>query len=214
MKYITVSLFSFISIFLNSQPSYSFGSNYYSFKTVAANKTIKKIKVKLVVAVIKSDGSLLPVPRTDFEIKQYSVSKIENDLIKKHKEKLDSFANTDIRNCKIKLGEQFGAHVSSNDMTDCIINETRKTIEITIAPDLNKALAEMKKKYPVSLKYKTDLSGTTTIELPIGTWFISGEYSFTDGGKKTRINWDQKIEVKQGLDKIELSNDNGSVFSY
>ncbi len=210
MKYLTVSFFSILSIFLSSQPSYSFGSNFYSFKTVAANKAINKIKVKLVVAVIKSDGSVHPVPRTNFEINQYKVSEIENKIIKDNKEKIDKLSDIVMKNCKFRLGY----YARDNEMADCIVKDTKRAIEIAIAPDLNKALAEMRKKYPVSLKLKTDLSGTATIEIQPGTWFISGEYSFSDGAKNSRINWDQKIEVKQGLEKFELSNDNGNIFSY
>ena len=184
-----------------------------------------KIKFKLVAAIIKNDGTIIPVPKTDFMLRQFNEEKLRLGIQKrairesnvnyeKYKQicikKQDPILMDTLRNKDPKY-EAIRKHMKES-IDSCIKLEMADEIDRKMAKELPSMFEEMQKKYPTIIKVKTDLSGSAIVEAPLGTWHISGSYSFNKSSKvaeiKSLVTWDYPVEVKPGLEKVELSNDN------
>jgi hypothetical protein len=73
-----------------------------------------------------------------------------------------------------------------------------------------KALIEEWSKTQKVYTFKTDLDGEAKLSLETGQWYVNGSYEISSSN--SQIKWiDVPLSVVVGLEKFELSNDNGTV---
>ena len=215
-----IPLVSFAFIYLHQQPIIAKNANNYSdaniniYKSKGKTKPLPKVKFKIITGIIQEGGSIIPVARTTFEIRKFSSTEIKK-LIEKDKEKTKpTYENLSLiyaSECEQKIGSPAQKKLffrrCVNSKLDVEMNKWKKEVD----SEFNIQLEKKFKQFPETIFVKTDLSGQAVVELNPGIWYINGSYSYLQ--QKSNIFWDVKVEVKPGLDKIELSNDNGEIIN-
>ena len=178
------------------------------------------ITFKLVAGVVRGDGQVVPVARSPFAFWPYNMRAVYSELearpgIPKVPEspklacldcKVACGGKKDYFKCIKACGECDGREMDAKEEQ----NKTEMDSWRKVAHEGLDAL--IAKKNPKGIKpqeFISDLKGEVVVTLEPGVWFIRG--SATIG--TSLITWDDvPITVKQGLDKFELSNDNGHVY--
>lgn len=192
-KNLLLIIFIFFSFFI-------FYSNSSANSENKDTKEEQKIKFSLRVAIVRGDGTILPVPRTDFVISS----------IKKKREKEKSKENNinqqnELKNIVLKMYE------SECQPKNAKYSDTYKKIlfDQCIEDKINFE-KQMSQSNGSSFLIKTDLSGHAKIELTPGVWYINGSYTYASS--RNSIIWvDVPIFVNNNLIEFELSNDNGEI---
>lgn len=191
--------------------------------------TPKEVTLKLVAGLIRNSGDVVPVSRTQFIFTQFNMLEIRKNLESRPgipPKPLDPFPAIEAvskcrsdclipttkpnwKGCLKICGDAVPLEVVSSlldkhqkAMTDwesiAWSGDTEEAAKVSTVPPVNTV---------------TDLSGESTVVLPPGTWYVSGTTSINSG--KSRITWlFVPFVIKDGVTKIELSNDNGDVLNH
>ena len=152
-------------------------------------------ELELVAAVIRGDGTILPVPKNDF-------------YIFNTKDHLDQLARLNGAGPRPDLDDYCKALEGSSA---CIPNfDALHKAEEEWNAKAYKGRDEYEKKIGYKrYDVKTNLKGELKVKLPIGTWYVLGDYSLGD----STIYWQYvPVTITTEGAYLELSNDNGLVF--
>lgn len=165
---------------LASSPD-AFAARKSSPASVAKNVTTVKLPVR--AALIRGSGDIAPVARTSFYWLKTDPSPIYISLFKARKfnDPTPTLENTDTT-------EKFNEFIREMEISRYIV------------------FAEELSRTPGVKIMKTNLEGKGEISLPEGEWWVVGGYSTSFAS----LYWSQKINIKKGMDALELSNDNGT----
>lgn len=162
-------------------------------------------KLKLKAAVVRNSGDLAPVARSEFRVTPYSFTLIREQVQAKNNPGPEPKYGDE----KYKTDCSYSICLTDIKKLTADQEAWRKKADV----GLDEAIAAAKKaSNRQTVTVKTDLSGEASLELPEGTWYISGKYSINSG--KSNVYWsDVELVVKADTDSFELSNDNADVFN-
>lgn len=179
-----------------------------SSASVSNPHAVQKVKVKLKAAVIKGSGDLVPVARTKFNFDPVDTVAITKEIeVKNGAGEMPGILDKKYQtvNCQMIGTTNF----CSTDFNQ--YDADTKAWEAKAHVGLQDAIDAARKKAGASVvSVQTDLAGEATVEIQPGKWYVFGSYELLGG--QSRINWvSVEFDIKADTEKIELSNDNGSV---
>lgn len=183
-------------------------------KSSEKTKVAPKIKFKLTTGLIKENGNIIPVARTTFVIHRFSSSDLKRKIEKEKEDSKPTFEKLSqvySSECAQSVGSPAQKKLLFNRCVYSKLDVEMKKWKNEVDSEFEIRFQDKLKQQPETVTIKTDLSGQTMIELNPGIWYIKGSYSYLQN--KSNIYWDFKVDVKPGLEKIELSNDNGEIIN-
>lgn len=159
----------------------------------------------LKAAIIREDGDIVPAVRALFTISNYNVSKIRKDIEQRN----NAGPSPDFHDPKYQKKKCLPSGYCFDTTDTDLYNSDRQAWEAKAHVGLDAAIIRAG---GVTKPVTTDLTGEASLSLPMGTWYISGSYSFMEG--RSNIFWhDVEVDVNVAKKKVELSNDNGQVYN-
>jgi hypothetical protein len=171
-------------------------------KTKTTTEAMQLKKIKLKAAIIRGNGEIVPVVKTQFKFLPYNLKEIRKKLVEINKP--DPEPN---------IKDPIYARDDFPDIFDTkkyfpALEEWQKKAYAGIDNEIKKA-SNGRSEFSVT----TDLSGEVIFEVPLGKFYVSGEYSILN--KKSNIYWTHvEFDITANTEKIELSNDNGTVLNW
>jgi hypothetical protein len=166
------------------------------------------VTVSIRAAVIKNSGEIAAVPRTKFQINPYDIVQVKKSLALRNGMG-DSAPTPNVNDAKYQK-PLYGVLLTDWEMyyadKDRMQQEWESKAYLGLTDELHRLSGDLS-----PLDITTDLDGRATAKLRPGNWWVVGYYSFLQG--KSNILWNLRVDVTEEGQKVELSNDNGTVIN-
>lgn len=180
-----------------------------------ANQTsTSALKLLFKAALIRKNGEITAIPRTEFIIRPYNQRKIRANLLLKNNPPVKPVDPT------VRNGDLKPCNNPALDEPACAdYRLLRQTYREQLLPEWER-LAYQGEDAEIArlaltrsnVSVKTDLNGEAQIQLAPGVWYVSGYYQLLDG--RHSLTWDSTpIEIKADSQRLEVSNENARVLN-
>lgn len=182
------------------------------------------VTFKLIAGVVRKNGEVVHIPRNGFTLRTCNLTALIDDVRRKLESRHEvpppppkDSPYTVCLECQIACDTYNGYDKCTRKCGDCEgktikAKEAEYKAAVTAWQEvawagLKDEIAKATPKDLVSEYITTDLNGEATVSLRPGTWYVFGSASVSG----SLVIWDDtQIDVKPGMTKFELSNDNAT----